>query len=209
MEPSGRTFFIPGRPSVPKTPIPPSGDAPSPEVIIEMLQGVGLFADIVNFGLNTVLRPGEEKPFVKKIILVRQKFQQHFGEVLGGYFEFFDRKKFLQFSTIAANILMGSPESPEFSADSLAASPFLVSKAQLKNTLIVLGKELTARSIEILGKMPPDEVFFRQTPLLPERLEEYKEISARIDGMRLNEIDPEDALNFSIWPCASFRESIR
>ncbi len=176
-----------------KNPATSPGDAPSPEVIIEMLQGVGLFADIVNFGLNTVLRPGEEKPFVKKIILVRHKFQQHFGEVLGGYFEFFDQKKFLQFSTIAANILMGSPESPEFGADSLAASPFLVSKAQLKNTLIELGKELTARSIEILGKMPPDEVFFRQTPLLPERLEEYKEISARTDEMRLNAIDPEDA----------------
>ena len=112
---------------------------------------------------------------------------------MGGYFEFFDQKKFLQFSTIAANILMGSPESPEFSADSLAASPFLVSEAQLKNSLIELGKELTVRSIEILGKMPPDEVFFRQTPLLPERLEEYKEIYARIDGMRLNAIDPEDA----------------
>ena len=47
-------------------------------------------------------------------------------------------------------------------------------------------------SIEILGKMPPDEVFFRKTPLLPERLEEYKKISSRIDGKRLDAIDPED-----------------
>ena len=177
-----------------KTPDTSPGEAPSPEVIIEMLQSVGILADIINFGLNTVLRPGEEKSFVEKIILVRHKFQEHFGDTLSGYFEFFDQKKFLRFSTIAANILMGSPNSPEFSADSLAASPFLVSEAQLRDLLIELGRNLTVSSIEILGKMPPDEVFFRQTPLLPERLEEYKEISARTDGMRLNAIDPEDAL---------------
>ena len=172
------------------------GEAPSPEVIIEMLRGVGLFPDIVSFGLNTVLRLGEEKSFVKKIILVRHKFQEHFGEVLGGYFEFFDQKKFLKFSTIAANILMGSPNSPEFSPGRLAASPFFarfIAELQLRDSLVELGRNLTLGSIEILGKMPPDEVFFRKTPLLPERLEEYKEISARIDGMRLNAIDPEDA----------------
>jgi ABC-type multidrug transport system fused ATPase/permease subunit len=179
-----------------KTPDTSPGEAPSPEVIIEMLRGVGLFPDIVSFGLNTVLHPGEEKSFVEKIILVRHKFQEHFGEGLGGYFEFFDQKKFLKFSTLAANILMGSPNSPEFSPGRLAASPFFdrfISEVQLKNSLIELGRNLTVGSIEILGKMPPDEVFFRKTPLPPERLGQYKEISARVDGMRLDAIDPEDA----------------
>ena len=32
-------------------------------------EGVGIFRDVVHFGLNTVLRPGEEELFVKKIIL--------------------------------------------------------------------------------------------------------------------------------------------
>ncbi len=179
-----------------KNPDTPPGDAPSLEVIIEMLRGVGLFADIVSFGLNTVLRLGEEESFVKKIIQVRRKFQEHFGEVLSGYFEFFDQKKFVKFSTIAANILMGCPNSPELSPGRLAASPFFarfIAESQLRDSLVELGRNLTLSSIEILGKMPPDEVFFRLTPLLPERLEEYKEISARIDGMRLNAIDPEDA----------------
>ena len=115
---------------------------------------------------------------------------------MGGFFEFFDQKKFLKFSTLAANILMGSPNSPEFSPGRLAASPFFdrfISEVQLKNSLIELGRNLTVGSIEILGKMPPDEVFFRKTPLPPERLGQYKEISARIDGMRLDAIDPEDA----------------
>jgi len=172
------------------------GEAPSPEVIIDMLRGVGLFQDILSFGLNTLLRPEEEKSFVKKIILVRHKFQEHFGDIFGRYFEFFDQKKFLKFSTIAANILMGSPNSPEFSPAKLATSPFFdqfMSEIQLKNSLIELGRNLIVGSIEILGKMPPDEVFFRKTPLLPERLEEYKKISARIVGMPLSAIDPEDA----------------
>ena len=179
-----------------KTPGTSPGEAPSPEVIIEMLQAVGLFPDIVSFGLNTVLRQGEEKSFVEKIILVRHEFREHFGEALGGYFEFFDQKKFLKFSTIASNILMGSPNSSEFSPGRLATGPFFsqfITEAQLKNLLIELGRNLTVSSIEILGKMPPDEVFFQQTPLLPERLEEYKEISERTEGMRLDAIDPEDA----------------
>ena len=49
-----------------KNPDTSPGDAPSPEVIIEMLRGVGLFADIVNFGLNTVLRSGRRKIFRQK-----------------------------------------------------------------------------------------------------------------------------------------------
>ena len=36
------------------------GEAPSPEVIIDMLRGVGLFQDISEFRLPTLLRPEEE-----------------------------------------------------------------------------------------------------------------------------------------------------
>ncbi|MGO9375773.1 MAG: ABC transporter ATP-binding protein/permease [Syntrophobacteraceae bacterium] len=172
-------------------------EVPSYERIIEMLRGVGLFGDVVRFGLNRVLRPGEQEFFVKKIIRIRIMFQEHFGEVSRGYSEYFDQDKFLKFSTVAANILMGSPNDPEFSMDRLAVSPFFnhfLAEAGLRNPLIELGKDLVVSLIEVLGKMPPNEAFFRDSPLLPERLEEYGEVCTRIDEMQPKEIGRQDAL---------------
>ncbi|MHC1727209.1 MAG: ABC transporter ATP-binding protein/permease [Syntrophobacteraceae bacterium] len=164
---------------------------------LEILRQVGLFSDVLNFGLNTVLQSGEELSFVSKIIRVRHHFQRHSGQVLGGYFEFFDEDKFLRFSSIGANLLFGSPNVPEFSPGRLATNPFflqVLDQAQLRNPIIELGRDLAVSAIEILGKMPPDEVFFRQSPLLPEKLEDYRDLCTRIEGVRLNRIDPEDAL---------------
>lgn len=172
-------------------------EAPPYDRIIEMLRGVGLFRDVVRFGLNTVLRPGEQEFFVKKIIRIRIMFQERFGDVNRGYSEYFDQDKFLKFSTVAANILMGSPNDPEFSMDRLAASPFFnhfLAEAGLRNPLIELGKGLAVSLIDVLGKMPPNEAFFLHSPLLPGRLEEYRKVCARIDEMQPNEIDRKDAL---------------
>jgi len=163
--------------------------------IIEMLRQVGLFADVLHFGLSTVLHTDEEEKFVEKIIRVRHNFQEHFGKVLAGYFEFFDEEKFLKFSTTAANILFGSPNLPEFYADQLVTNSYFqtfLAEAQLKKPLIELGRDLTVSAIEILGNMPPDEIFFRRSPLRPEKLDQYRELAARIKGVRLREINEED-----------------
>ncbi len=172
-------------------------EVPSSERIVEILKGVGLFADVVRFGLNTVLRPGEQEFFVKKIIRIRIMFQEQFGEISRGYSEYFDQDRFLKLSTVAANILMGSPNDPEFSMDRLAVSPFFnhfLAEAGLRDALIELGKDLAVSLIEVLGKMPPNEAFFQHSPLVPERLEEYREVCTRIYEMKPSEIDRQDAL---------------
>lgn len=163
----------------------------------EILRQVGLFSDILSFGLNTVLHTGEEPSFVSKIIRVRHDLREHSGEILRGSFEFFDDNRFLRFSSIGANLLFGSPNAPAFSMGRLAANPYFLQfldQAQLRLPLVELGRSLTANSIEILGKMPPDELFFRQSPLLPEKLDDYRDLCARIEGMRQSRITPDDGL---------------
>lgn len=163
----------------------------------EILRQVGLFSDILSFGLNTVLHTGEEPSFVSKLIRVRHDLRENSGEVLRGYFEFFDENKFLRFSSVGANLLFGSPNASAFSMGRLAANPYFLQfldQAQLRIPLVELGRNLTANSIEILGKMPPDELFFRQSPLLPEKLDDYRDLCTRIEGMRQSRITPEDGL---------------
>jgi len=170
---------------------------PTPSEISGMLRQVGLFADVLQFGLTTVLHAHEEDEFVEKIIRVRHNFQEHFGKALAGYFEFFDEEKFLQYSTTAANILFGSPNVSEFYADRLVTNPGFqefLAEAQLKKPLIELGRDLAVSAVDVLGNMPPDEVFFRRSPLRPEELDLYRELAARVEGVRLRGIDPEDSL---------------
>ncbi|MEM5786524.1 MAG: ABC transporter ATP-binding protein/permease [Syntrophobacteraceae bacterium] len=172
-------------------------ELPQCEEIFQILKEVGLFQDVLSFGLNTMLQVHEEEEFVEKLIRVRHKFQEHFGSELSGYFEFFDEQKFLKYSSIAANIVFGSPNQPEFSMNRLSSNPYFLSfldEAQLKNPLIELGRDLSVTAIDILGKMPPDEIFFKQTPLVAGKFDTYRTIAERIHGLRLHRIDKEDQL---------------
>jgi len=174
-----------------------SGSMPGSEEIAKMLKEVGLFADVLSFGLNTVLHLHEEEEFVEKLIRVRHGFQVKFGRELAGYFEFFDEDKFLGFSRISANIVFGSPNEPEFMLDRLSSNPYFIgflNEAGLETPLLELGRELTLTAIDILGRMPPDEIFFRQTPLVVEKLEQYRGVAERIRDLPLESVDDTDRL---------------
>lgn len=170
---------------------------PTPEELMEVLRDVGFFSDVLHFGLSTVLQADEQREFVEKIIRVRHHFQEQFGSVLAGYFEFFNERNFLRHSTLAANIIFGSPNAPEFDREGLAGNGYFLDflrEARLADPLVELGRDIAANAMDILGKMPPDEVFFRHSPLVAEKFEEYRELVERVEAVPLDRIDPADRL---------------
>ncbi|GAB7081302.1 ATP-binding cassette domain-containing protein [Megalodesulfovibrio paquesii] len=160
---------------------------PSLDRMIEVVQQTGIFQDVLRFGLNTILTPGhaDQAELRQKIIAIRQDFRNDHGAELADYLEFFEEGRYLQHSSLAANLMFGHPVKPEYALENLAKNDFFrafLREAQLKLPLLTLGDELARQTVDILGELPEDAIFFEQSPILAEELERWKEYVARPRG---------------------------
>ena len=168
---------------------------PNLDDMIGVLQQTGLFVDVLRFGLNAVLDRGEYEHVVEKIIRIRNDFQENFGEKLADYVEFFDENEYLYFSSVAENIVFGAPNKESFREENLCDNPYFMEfldNADLTRPLLGLGSELSRQTVDILGNLPPEAVFFEQSPIGPQELEDFKVLVERLRQTRLHQLSPED-----------------
>jgi ABC-type multidrug transport system fused ATPase/permease subunit len=169
---------------------------PSLDRIIETIQQVGLFQDVLRFGLNTVFKKGRKENLVKKIVHIRENYYQDQGETLKGIVEFFDVERYLYYSPVSANLLFGNPNREEYQPENLAANEAFLEflrEAGLRQLLVQLGRELAARTVDILKDVPsPDASFFEQTPMGPDEFAAYSELVGHLSRIKLHEISPEE-----------------
>jgi energy-coupling factor transporter ATP-binding protein EcfA2 len=145
--------------------------------------------------LNTIFNSGQDDRLVEQLIRVRQNFQDQFGEKLSTYVEFFDENRYLYHSSVAANLLFGSPNRDTFKKGHLATNVYFLdflTQADLKRPLIELGADLTRQTVDILGNLPPDKVFFEQSPIAPEELETFKALAEQTRRKNLHQLGRED-----------------
>ena len=168
---------------------------PSLDDVIAVLQQTGIFIDVLRFGLNTILIPDRDQGLVDTILRVRSNFQRNFGQELSEVVEFFDENRYLRFSSVMENLTFGTSNRQEYESEVIADNETFVlflEKAQLTLPLLSLGIRLAEQTIDILGDLPPEEIFFEQSPILPEELEEYRQVIARSKKENLNRIQPND-----------------
>ncbi|EMG38333.1 ABC-type multidrug transport system, ATPase and permease component [Desulfocurvibacter africanus PCS] len=166
---------------------------PSLDELIEILQQTGLFVDVLRFGLNTLLREEDGAQLAERIIRVRGKFQADHGAELAEYVEFFDERVYLRYSTVAANLVFGSSREPAFALDQLHENGdfrAFLDEAHLTRPLMSLGAELAEQTVDILGSLPPDSVFFEHSPVTAEEYPAYRELAARLQRTRLHRLGP-------------------
>ncbi len=173
------------------------GRAPQPSLDdkIQVLHQTGLFTDTLRFGLNTIFDPGQNDALVEQIIRVRRNFQNQFGDSLAKHVEFFDENRYLYHSSVAANLLFGSPNQDRYKGARLTANPYFLeflSQADLQRPLIELGADLTRQTIDILGNLPPDKVFFEQSPIAPDELDRFKALAAQTRRKKLHQLGAAD-----------------
>jgi ABC-type multidrug transport system fused ATPase/permease subunit len=172
------------------------GDAmPTLDDMIEALQQTGIFVDVLRFGLNTILLYDEHTDLAASLIRVRENFKQNFGEELADYVEFFGEDNYLYHSTVAANLTFGSPNRDSFTREKLPENGYFLQfldEADLTRPLLAIGAELCRETVDIVGNLPPDKVFFEQSPIAADELEEYKVLIARLDKMKLHQLSPAD-----------------
>jgi ABC-type multidrug transport system fused ATPase/permease subunit len=169
-----------------------AAELPSLDDIISVLQQTGIFVDVLRFGLNAILIPDQNPERVQKILRVRERFQKNFGEELAGYVEFFSDDRYLYFSSVAENLTFGTAHRLEFKDENLPRSRTFIQfleEAQLAGPLLSLGSQLARQTVDILGNLPPDKVFFEQSPISPQELDEFKRIVDRSRKRKLQQLD--------------------
>ena len=172
-----------------------NGEMPTLDDIIAVLHQTGIFADVLRFGLNAILAHGKSEELVKMIIRVRTNFQQDFGEELADYVEFFDEDKYLYYSSVSENLIFGAANKDEFADENLCRNEYFLNflkTADLTRPLLSLGANLCRQTVDILGNLPPDTVFFEQSPINAEELEEYKILVEQLNKKKLHELSSED-----------------
>ncbi|MBW1982506.1 MAG: ABC transporter ATP-binding protein/permease [Deltaproteobacteria bacterium] len=170
-----------------------AADAPSRDTIIEVLQQTGIFVDVLNFGMNTILAYDQHQDLAAKLIELRRDFQRDFGSQLADYVEFFNEDNYLYHSTVSSNITFGAARDPSFEVANLPRNPYFLEfldEADLYRPLVNLGAELCQQTVDILGSLPAEEVFFEQSPIRPDEIEVFKELAASMQKRKLHQLPP-------------------
>ena len=168
---------------------------PNLDDIIAVLHQTGIFVDVLRFGLNTILAHDQQKELVEVLIRVRENFQRDFGDELADYVEFFDENQYLFYSSVAGNLIFGTPNKDSFRSNKLSKNEYFINflgQADLTRPLLSLGAELARQTVDILGNLPPETIFFEQSPIAPEELDEFKVLAERLKRMKLHELEEAD-----------------
>ncbi len=168
---------------------------PTLDDIIAVLHQTGIFVDVLRFGLNAILTHQKNEELVNTIVKVRRNFKQDYGEELADYVEFFDENKYLFYSSVAENLIFGAPNRDEFSNDNLSRNQYFLKflkTADLTRPLLSLGATLCRQTVDILGNLPPDAVFFEQSPISAEELDDFKLLVEHLKKKKFHELDKDD-----------------
>lgn len=169
---------------------------PTLDDIIAVLQQTGIFVDVLRFGLNTVLAiDQDQEELAARVLRTRESFQRSFGKELAEYVEFFDEDRYLYYSSVAENLTFGAANRDEFNPGNLPQNTYFLrflDEAQLTRPLLRLGTRLAEQMVDILGNMPPDKLFFEQSPITPEELDDFRKIVDRSKKAELGQLEDAD-----------------
>lgn len=164
--------------------IPPEGGEANidRDRMILVLQQVGLFVDVMRFGLDSQIG-SDDRLVIEKIIRIRRRFHENFGEKLADYVEFYNRDTYHVNSSVAENILFGTGNRADFDypllPDNNSFRSFLLS-VNLLEPLLTLGIELAGQAVDLLAGVDKVDLFFRNSPVPADRIEECERILNRL-----------------------------
>ncbi len=170
---------------------------PSLDDIIAVLHQTGLFADVLRFGLNAPFDPERHGAIAPSLIRVRRKFQEKFGARFAEVVEFYDAAAYLEYSSIAENLLFGTARRPEFAPARLAANDWVIDflvRETLLHRLVNVGIRLARQTVDILGNLPPERLFFAQSPMTAEELPEFRRTLEQLRRRSPEQLSREDTL---------------
>jgi ABC-type phosphate transport system ATPase subunit len=168
---------------------------PDLDHIIELIEQIGLFPDVLRFGLNAILDSETYPNVLPKLIRIRKKVTRRLRVPMSEYVEFFDKEKYQYYSTVAKNLTFGSANQAVFKEPNLAKNEYFfifLKEANLLRPLMVLGTRLCKQAVEIVGNLPPTEIFFEQSPFAADELEKYRSLYKQLNKLEWSQLSAED-----------------
>jgi ABC-type sugar transport system ATPase subunit len=174
--------------------------------MILVLQQVGLFVDVMRFGLDSFIAP-EDQGTATKIISIRHRFREGFEDRLANYVEFYHQDEYHMNSTVAENILFGTSSNKKFNHKLLPNNADFISflkSVELLQPLYSLGIELASQAVDILAGVDTVDLFFKNSPVPADKLEQCESILIRLNRQGFSSLSPQSqsfllslALNFT------------
>jgi ABC-type methionine transport system ATPase subunit len=171
----------------------PSRKLPELDEMIEIIQQTGIFPDVLHFSLNAVLDRSKYPDLVLPLIRIRKKLKRRLNATLADYVEFFDKENYLYYSSLAKNLTFGSSNQESFSEKKLSGNSYFLDfldETHLKPPLLDLAARLCVQTISILGNLPPDELFFMQSPIGADALDDYKTVAEHLKTTPAGSLPP-------------------
>jgi len=155
------------------------GALPDLDRIIEVMQQVGLFVDILKFGLQAVISAAKYRQVVARILAVRPVFQAHFGEEHAGDIEFFQADKYLHYGSISQNIVFGDfLERRAVFKKAFNNNGFLkfLRQTGTEELLIEFGATIALATVPILRYGAKTRELFADSPISAEDFDAYQTV---------------------------------
>lgn len=173
-------------------------EMPDLDRIIETVQQVGLFLDVLRFGLRERLDTEKNPDLVQSLINARGNFQERHGEEVKDDVEFFHKEAFLEYSNMAVNLTFGSPNDSSFKHDVLHENTLFLEfldQENLRQPLLELGRDMARRSVDILRSLGQSPEVFEDLPVPRDEAEAYVKIVEHMEKDGLDSLgDAEKSL---------------
>lgn len=160
-----------------------STQAPDLDRIIMVVQQVGLFVDVLRFGMRARLDPDSDPEMAQCILAARKRFKSQFRDELEHDVDFFEDSGFSSYVPLALNIMGSAPLDPEFAEEKLPSLPFFQNflvDAELDTPLFELGKRIAERAVDILRHVDDSELF-EDSPVSQEEFPELVNLVDRLE----------------------------
>jgi putative ABC transport system ATP-binding protein len=153
----------------------------------EVLTVCGLNEDLFDLGLRGTIAASRQPALAARLIEARHALRQRLSEAdATGLVEPFDPARYSTQATVAQNLLFGTPVGPEFTAENLAAQPYMrkiLAEAGLDERLFEMGRQIAETTLELFQDLPPGHPFFEQLSFMrADQIPEYQQALGRVQS---------------------------
>lgn len=166
--------------------------------IFDVLRVVDLSDDLIQFALRRTVDVNAHPDLVEKLLLARRRFRERLAEErLQTTVEPLDSVAFNSNTTIAENLLFGTPIGEEFDAANLAAHPHVqevLRELELTEVFDDAAHRIAALLVELLADLPPGHEFFERFSFVdPDELSILRVVVANLEVEgKINKLAPRE-----------------
>ncbi len=173
------------------------GDDGEPDLdkLIETVQQVGLFLDVLRFGLREKLNMDANRDLVENLISARHNFQTRHGEEVREDVEFFNKDSFMLHSKLGENLTFGAPNDDSFKDENLHENQFILDfldQEGLKQEFLELGSDLARSSMELLRSLGESTELFEDLPIERDDVEWCGRLVEHLEKKGIEGLTPEE-----------------